>query len=248
MNRVRRWSRIAIPAILVSALAIVPIIGATQAIGAERSFIGVHLQPLTEDLAKAFGAPASTRGVVVTAVQEGSPAAVAGMKPSDIIVEYDGQAVTTPRELSQRVAATPTGKAVSMKVLRNGQEMTFSPTTAAMTRPSEAGEGDTAGGPKAEGQGADRAKFGLVLQPLTPELAKQLQMTQEKGLVVRAVRPGSKAEQAGIKRGDVITEVNRQSLTSVEELRAALDQATPEKPAVLLVHRDGGTWYLTVKG
>ncbi len=244
MNRANptgRRIRVATLAMLAGVLAVLPGIGLSQAVGAERSFLGIQLQPLTEDLAKALGVPASTRGVVVSGVREDSPAAKAGVKAGDVITEYDGQAVARPRDLADRVAATPVGKTVAMKVVRSGQEMSLSPTTAGIEARERSAEGKPAEGPKT-------GKVGLALEPLTPELAQRLQTAEKQGLVVRAVRQGSPAEQAGLRRGDLITEVNRQPLTNVEELRTALEQATPDKPTLLLVHRRGAALYITFKG
>jgi serine protease Do len=241
MNPKRRLIHVATPAIVAVALAVLPGIGLTQAFGEERSFLGVQIQRLTEDLAKGFGVAPSTSGVVVSGVRADSPAAKVGVKAGDVIVEYDGQAVSGPRDLSERVAATPVGKTVAMKVLRSGQEVILSPTTAGIDVEAESPESESPGAP-------NTGKFGLALQPLTPEIAQHLRTSEKQGLVVRAVRKGSPAAQAGLRRGDVITEVNHQPLTNVEELRTALEQATPDKPTVLLVHRRGGARYVTVKG
>ena len=248
MNRMtlnRRWIRVAIPAIVAIALATAPGAGLTQAFAEERSVLGVHIQELTQDLAKGLGLAPSTSGVLVSGVREDSPAAKVGLKAGDVIVEYNGQAVRQPRELSERVAATPVGKTVTMKLMRNGQEMTLSPTTMGMEAKRESSERGR--GPEGADQ-PETGKFGLALQPLTEELAGRLKTSQKQGMVVQAVRNGSPADQAGLRRGDIITEVNRQPLSNVDELRAALEQATPDKPTVLLVHRRGGSMYVTVKG
>jgi serine protease Do len=163
------------------------------------------------------------------------------VKAGDVIVEYDGQAVSGPRELARLVARTPVGTSVTMKVVRQGQEMALSPTIARAESQEAPAQGGTA---EAPGTG----RFGLAVQSLTPELARQLSTPAKQGLVVRAVRAGSPAEQAGLRRGDVIAEINRQPLRSVEELRSALDQATADRPAVLLVHRGDSTLSVTVKG
>jgi serine protease Do len=202
----------------------------------QRSVLGIQIQELTADLAKALGVAPSTTGVLVSRVLEGSPAAKAGLKAGDIIVEYDGQAVGRPHELSERVAATAIGTSVTLKVLRTGQATTLSATTAGMEMT----------GPPAEGPKTGR--FGLALMPLTPEIAEHLRIAEQQGLIVHAVRKGSVADLAGLRRGDVITEVNRQPLTNVEQLRSALEQATSDKPAVLLVLRDGRPRYVTVRG
>jgi serine protease Do len=248
MNRMtlnRRWIRIAAPAIVAVALAAAPGAGLTTALAEERSVLGVHIQELTPDLVKAFGMAPSTSGVLVSGVREDSPAGKVGLKAGDVIVEYDGKAVSQPGELSERVAATPVGETVPVKVMRNGQEMTLSPTTMGMEAKHEA-TGRRRGPERAEAP--QTGKFGLALQPLTEELAGRLKTSQKQGVVVQAVREGSPAHEAGLRRGDVITEVNRQPLSNVEELRTALEQATADKPTVLLVHRRGGSMYVTLKG
>jgi serine protease Do len=240
MNQSKRLTRVVMPAVVAALLAAAPAIGPAPAVAEERSVIGVQIQRLTEDLAKGLGVPASS-GVLVSGVRADSPAAKVGVKAGDIIVEYNGEKITEPRELSERVAATPVGKSVSMKVLRDGKEMMLSPTTAAMEAKEESRHGKRAEAPKA-------GKYGLVLHPLTAELAERLKTTEKQGLVVEAVREGSPAAEAGLERGDLITEVNRKPVSNAEELRAALEQSSPDKPAVLLVHRDGATRFVTLKG
>lgn len=231
-NLNRRSIRVATTLAVAAGLAV----GLAPARAEQRSVLGIQIQELTADLAKGLGVAPSTSGVVVSQVREDSPAAKAGVKAGDIIVEYDGQAVGRPRELSERVAATPVGKSVTLKVLRSGQLTTLSATTAGMEMTGQPPEGPRAG------------RFGLALMPLTPELAQHLGVAGQQGLVVHAVRKGSPADQAGLRPGDVITEVNRQPLTNVEQLRTALEQAAPDKPAVLLVLRGGRARYVTVKG
>lgn len=237
----RRHAPVAMAAILALLMAVLPRIGLGQERQAERGFLGVAIQPLTPDLAQSLGVSPSVHGVAVSSVRDGAPAAKAGVKAGDVIVEYDGQAVSGPRELARLVARTPVGTSVTMKVLRNGQEMTVSPTIARAESQEAPSQGRAAEAPRT-------GRFGLALQSLTPELARQLNTQAKQGLVVRAVGAGSPAEQAGLRRGDVIAEVNRQPLSNVEELRSALDQATADKPAVLLVHRGESTLYVTVKG
>ncbi len=211
-------------------------VGLTPARAEQRSVLGIQIQELTADLAKGLGVTPSTSGVVVSQVLDDSPAARAGVKAGDIIIEYEGQPVSRPLDLSERVAATPVGKSVTLKVLRNGQATTLSATTAGMEMTGQPAEGPKTG------------RFGLALMPLTPEIAQHLGIAGQQGLVVHAVRKGSLADQVGLRPGDVITEVNRQPLTSVEQLRSALEQAAPDRPTLLLVRRDGRATYITVRG
>jgi serine protease Do len=88
----------------------------------------------------------------------------------------------------------------------------------------------------------------LAVEPLTPEAARELGTAQTQGLVVRDVAEGSPAAEAGIRRGDVITEVNRRPVKSVEDLRRAVETRAKGQPTVLLVHREGAALFLTLKG
>jgi serine protease Do len=204
-----------------------------------RGWLGVTIQPLTADLVKTFNVP-QTEGALVSSVTEDSPAAQAGVKAGDVIVEFDGHKIGRTTDLSRIVAATPVGKAVTMKIVRDGKAVTLSPTIAKLEDREEvaaAGEGK-----------AQKGKLGLAVEPLTPDIAKELGTKQKQGVVVREVQEGSPADEAGIRPGDVITEVNRQPVTTVEDLKRALDKRPPGQPSLVLVHREGAAVYLTLKG
>jgi len=201
----------------------------------------VTIQPLTADLAKTFNVP-QTEGALVSSVKEDSPAAKAGVKAGDVIVEFDGHKIGRTTDLSRIVAATPVGKAVTMKIVRDGKAVTLSPTIAKLEDREEvaaAGEG--------EGK-AQKGNLGLAVEPLTPDIAKELGTKQKQGVVVREVQEGSPADEAGIRPGDVITEVNRQPVKNAEDLKRAFDKRPPGQPSLVLVHREGAAVYLTLKG
>ncbi|MBI3629305.1 MAG: PDZ domain-containing protein [Candidatus Rokubacteria bacterium] len=206
-----------------------------------RGWLGVTIQPLTADLAKTFNVP-QTEGALVSSVKEDSPAAKAGVKAGDVIVEFDGHKIGRTTDLSRIVAATPVGKAVTMKIVRDGKAVTLSPAIAKLEDREEvaaAGEG--------EGK-AQKGKLGLAVEPLTPDIAKELGTEQKQGVVVREVQEGSPADEAGIRPGDVITEVNRQPVKNAEDLKRAFDKRPPGQPSLVLVHREGAAVYLTLKG
>jgi serine protease Do len=207
----------------------------------ERGWLGVSIQPLTPDLARSFGVTQHD-GALVSSVIENSPAAKAGVQSGDVVVEFDGQKIGRTTDLSRIVAATPVGKSVVMKVLREGKTVVLSPTIARLVDKEEV----AAGGPEGP-QGRDR--LGLAVEPLTPQLAQELGTPQKHGLVVRSVQDGSPADEAGLRPGDVITEVNREPVKSVEDLRRALEKRTSAaSTTLLLVHREGSAIYLTLKG
>jgi serine protease Do len=206
----------------------------------ERGWLGVTIQPLSPELAKAFGVT-QQEGALVSSVAGGSPAAQAGVRHGDVIVEYDGQKVGRTPELPRMVAATPVGKKVTMKVLRDGKEMSLPLTVARLMEKEEAAVAS------ATPDAAKRGRLGVVVEPLTPETARERGAADKHGVIVKSVQEGSPAELAGIRSGDVITEVNRQPLKSVEDLRKAVDQHQAGSTLLLLVTRDGAARYLTVK-
>ncbi len=201
-----------------------------------RGWLGVTVQPLTDDLAKSFKVPGAT-GALVAGVADGSPAMAAGLKPGDVITEYDGRKVARSDELPRAVADTPSGHEVPVTVIRDGKPVTLtvkvgtledSPKVAAAAAAPEGGT------------------LGVSVQTVTPELARELKLDHEAGAVVRAVREGSPAASAGVKPGDVITEVNRKPVASVDDLRRAVEGHAKGTPLVLMVHREGTGLYIAV--
>jgi serine protease Do len=203
-----------------------------------RGYLGVGIQPMTAELAKTFGV-SETAGALVSSVVPGSPAAKAGVKRGDLIVDYNGQAVARAEDLPRAVAETPVGHDVPMTVLRDGKRVTLRATVARLDDHAAAG----ATGTNAEGS---RGALGLALQPLTPAQARERGLGDHGGVVVRSVRDGSPAANAGLRPGDVITEIDRTPVTSLDDVRRAMDKRPGDKPALLLVHRDGATLYVAV--
>src|SRR3989441_4300282 len=138
-----------------------------------RGWLGVGIQPLTADLAKSFRLT-RTDGALVTSVSEGSPAAKAGLKEGDVIVEYDGRPVARAGDLPRTVAETPVGRAVPVKVVRDGKPLTL---TATVGRLEEAREA------KAEPAPGEPA-LGVTARTLTPTVAQQLGLREQRGVLV----------------------------------------------------------------
>jgi serine protease Do len=206
----------------------------------ERGWLGVTIQSLTPELARSFNIPPRTEGALVSSVFDDSPAAKVGLKPGDVIVEFDGRKIGRTTDLSRLVAATPASKPVALKVWRDGKELTLSPTIARL----EDRATPVAGEPGEEPQ---RGRLGLAVEPLTPELAQSLGTSHTHGLVVRSVQDGSPADEAGLRPGDLITEVNRKPVRTVEDLRRAVEASKEGAPTLLLVYRDGNSIFVTVK-
>ena len=177
-----------------------------------RGWLGVGIQDLTPDLAEYYGLK-DKQGVLVAQVFEGDPADKAGIKAKDVIIEVDGKPVISSRELSAMVAAIPVGQKTPIKVLRDGQEKTV--TVEIAKRPES--------GPLAKAESNDKSELGIQIAEMTPEMARRFGHSEtEKGVLVIGVKPGSKAEEAGIQQGDLVKEVNRKPVTTPDELRAEI--------------------------
>ena len=219
-----------------------PILGQLRASGkVTRGWLGVAIQPLTDELAKSFGIT-STQGALIASVSEDSPAARAGFKPGDVIVSFDGKTVEGPRVLPTLVANTPVGRAVPVVVLRDGKQQTVTVTVGSL---ADSREARAATGEKMP-ESRVTEKLGLALQELTPELAKQLGVQSDKGVVVTEVKPDSPAAQAGLAPGDVIREVNRMPVQGLEDVERGLARGRDPAQILLRVEREGSQRYVVV--
>jgi Do/DeqQ family serine protease len=200
-----------------------------------RSMIGVTIQPVTSDLARSLGL-SDVRGALVNSVQAGGPAAKAGLQRGDVITAVNGTEVKDTNALRNTVAHMAPGTRVSVSVVRDGSEKTFDVTLAELESSGRAARGDSR-------PADDETGFGLSVQPLTPDEAKQAGV--KSGLVVGAVDPSGRAASAGLRPGDIIVEVDRKPVTSANALRDALGEGN--RPALLLVQRNGTTLFLTLE-
>jgi Do/DeqQ family serine protease len=203
-----------------------------------RAQLGVVIQPVTSDLAESLGLE-EVAGAIVSDVDEGSPAERAGIERGDVIVSFNGQPVTDTNALRNRVAATEPGTDASVVVLRDGRERTL--TVTLREAPSSAQAHN------AEPAEAGRNALGVGVVPLTPALKERAGLPDDaRGVIVQSVNPDSRAASAGIREGDIISEVNRQAIDDVGDLRAALESA-PDRPVLLLVNREGRNVFVTVR-
>jgi serine protease Do len=200
-----------------------------------RGWLGVTIQPLTPELAKSFGLDTST-GAVISGVTEGSPAEKAGLARGDVITKYDGRVIARASDLPRAVAETPVGRAVPIEVVRDGAHKTLTVSVAKMADEQLAAATPAADGPR----------LGIAARALTPQLAQELGVRQSKGVLVQDVEEGGRAQTAGVQAGDVIVEVDRTPVTTVEALQRAVKAHRAGTPLLLLVHREGQSLYLTV--
>lgn len=209
-----------------------------------RGQLGVIIQNITDELAKTLELK-DTKGVIVSEVRKGSAAEKAGLKRGDVITAVNGEKIEDSNVLRNKVAATLPGNAVTLTILRDGKEQEAKATLDEFTPENAKGEkrDDKTDGGKSNESG----KLGLELEPVTPEIARRLELPAgSKGLIVTDVDPSGPAAEAGIDKGDVILEINRQPVETFDQAKAALDKAG-DKTSLLLIARGGRTLYVTVQ-
>ncbi len=210
-----------------------------------RGMLGINIQNISEDTAKALELK-DTSGVLVSNVRAGSSAEKAGVKRGDIITAINGEKIEDSNVLRNKVAGTTPGSEIKLTITREGNPVELTATLDEYNvdgSGTAAPEGQNPNTPNAQPQGG---KLGLSLQPVTPQVAKQLGINEGEGLVVTDVDQAGPSAEAGISRGDVVLEINRVVVKSVDEVQAALERAS-ERPVLMLVARRGGTVYLTVR-
>jgi Do/DeqQ family serine protease len=205
-----------------------------------RGQLGIVVRRVDSDMAESLGM-SETKGIIVNSVAPGSAAERAGIRQGDVIIALDGSPVNEVNAFRNRIASSGPGAQVTLTILRDNREQKITATTGEFKPEGEKNdEGETSPG---TGQG----RLGLSVIPLTPEIASQLNVPAgTKGVVVDSVDPAGPAASTGLARGDVIQEVNRQAISSAEDLRAAIDK-NGNKPALLLINRRGQQIYLTVR-
>lgn len=208
-----------------------------------RGQLGVIIQNITEDLAQSLGLK-DTKGVIVSDVRAGSAADKAGIKRGDVITAINGEAIEDSNILRNKVAGTLPGSEISLTIVRDGGEQQIK----TVLDEFEVEGAKNAQTPSSKNQQTpeQQGKLGLSLQPMTPELAFRLGLTGEaKGLVVTEIEPSGAAAAKGVARGDVILEINKQQVNTLEEAQTAIEKSG-NNPVLLLIYRRGQTIFLTV--
>jgi len=193
-----------------------------------RGWLGIVIQELTPELAESFGVKRDG-GVLVADVTKDSPAESAGLKPGDIIVEFNGQAIKDVTDLQKRVAAVEPGRGTPLVVMRD--KVSTPLTVKVGEQPGE----ETAAAPRPKEE-----TLGLTVEPLDPDASRRFKLTAKSGVVVTDVVPGSSGDQAGIRPGDAILEVNRQPVKDVESFRRIIAAVKPGEVVPVYVQRGGG--------
>jgi len=199
-----------------------------------RGYLGVLIQKVTPDIAESLGMD-KAYGALVANVSKDGPAERAGVKVGDVIVEFDGSAINDSGDLPIIVARTPVEKKVRMKVLRDKKEVVLNVAVGELKD-----EEVVASAP-------EKGELGLTVQRLTPQMAESLGLDKSDGVVVSAVEPGSVAEEAGIRRGDVIMEVDRRAVRNLDDYKKAIAGVRKGRGLLFLVRRGESTLFLALK-
>lgn len=202
-----------------------------------RGWLGVSIQPITPELAQQFQLK-EEHGSLVADVVEGSPAEKAGIMRGDVIIEYDGKKVDEPYHLRNMVANTPPGTETKVKVIRDGKVEILNVVIGEL--PLEEAKEEAKIGKY------ENALKGVVVQNLTPDIYKQLNIPERiRGVVITSIDPESPSAMR-LQSGDVIIEVNRKATPNVNEYEKVVSQIKPGEDILLLIFRQGSSLFITI--
>lgn len=227
----------------------------------DRGWLGIEINEVTADTAKELKLPA-VRGVIVEGVAPDSPAEKAGLKEKDVITQYDGQVVEGTLQFRRLVRETPPGRSVSLTVLRDGNPLSMTIVVGEMSSSPEMELRGPANNPESfylysppdtqsfsfgpDSMDRSTPKLGVEAEDLSGQLGTYFGAPGNTGVLVRAVREGSAAEKAGLKAGDVITEVDGKAVHTLAELREELRSKADQKSVSIAVLRRGAAMNVSV--
>ncbi len=200
-----------------------------------RGYLGVNIQTLTPSLAQALKLE-TRNGALVSDVLPDSPADRAGLERGDVILTFDGKTIDDSRDLAAQVAATPVGEDTEVLVLRDGRKETLELTVG--TLPNQQASISGADSPRG-------GQWGLQLQELAPEVARAQGLHDGQGVRVVGVESGSPAGEAGLRPGDILLQVNRRNVGSIDDVKSALADNDSDQ-LLLLVKRQQGNLFVAL--
>lgn len=201
-----------------------------------RPWVGIGLQDLNPELMKSFNVE-EKEGTLISQVFEGSPAEKAALKVGDIVVEIDGKKTKNSQDVVREVLKKKVGQKIELDLIREGKRIKVEVTTTEM--PPEAGERKT--------PSVKKEWFGLQVTTVTPDIAKELGLPKGEGVVIGNVEGGSAGQDAGLRRGDVILEVNRQKVRDESDYRSFMEKTKLGQSVLFLVRRGSSTFFVSVK-
>jgi serine protease Do len=199
-----------------------------------RSWLGVMIQNVTPELKAKLGL-GTDEGALVSDVVPGGPAEKAGIKRGDVIAQFDGKIIRSSRDLPFVVASTPIGKSVVVEVMRGKQRMNLRVKTEELKEEAEEV-------PSSE----PRPYLGMHVQQITPEMAKNYDLSRTSGVVIVQVERGSPAAEAGLTPGDIIVEIEKRPVKDIKTLNNLLAGIKEADTILFLIDRDGTTIFLTL--
>lgn len=209
-----------------------------------RGWLGVTIQNVTPELAKEFGLKKST-GALVTDIFKGSPAEKAGLKRGDIILEINGKKVRNVEFLRNKIAQSKVGSTIRLKILRDEKTVFLEATITEF--PEDMAE-VALREPRDDLEERENGLAGFSVMDLTSEIAKQLGLSKnERGVVILRVEPYSAAEEAGLKKGDVIQEINKKRVKNLKDFKAITSRIRNGDTMLLFINRGGRKFYVTLK-
>jgi serine protease Do len=201
-----------------------------------RGWLGVVIQRVTPEIAKSFGLKES-EGALVSDVMDQSPAEKAGIKRGDVVISFNGKQIKDMDTLPRLVGSTEIGKEVKVGIVRDGKEIQVSIVVGELKEESL----------QASRKPEVEKDFGLVVQNITPEISKHLGLKDKGGVIVTDVQPGSPAQDADLRSGDIIKEIDRKPIRSITDFKDAMKKAKVKEGVVILVKREGSTFYTVLR-
>jgi len=201
-----------------------------------RGWLGVGIQSLTPRLAAQLAVPNDTQGVLVSGIVHGTPAAKAGLEAGDVILEIDGDKTSSPGQLRNTIAMKGGGAEVRIKVIREGKSRSFAVKLGELEDKAQVAA-------KRGRKGTPKSSLGMVLGPLDAEARQALNLSaRDRGVVVRSVDPGSTAQRAGVRPGDLVVRLNRKRVESAQDFNRRLSATKGD--VLLQVKRGQGSRFL----
>ncbi|MCC6502926.1 MAG: DegQ family serine endoprotease [Deltaproteobacteria bacterium] len=205
-----------------------------------RGWIGVSIQELTPELAKTFGLK-DTNGVLISSANSGEPADKAGIKAGDIVTYFDGKRITDLSDLPRTVANTAPGRTVEVKLLRDGKEKTV------FVKVGTKSDDEVAEIVIEDNDGEPDKRLGLSAQAITPEIVKRLGKKVTDGVIISGMKADGPAATAGLRRGDIIREIDRKPIRNMRDYSRALSETAKNDVILFLIERGESTIYVVVK-
>ncbi|MBN69677.1 MAG: serine protease [Gimesia sp.] len=214
----------------------------------KRSFLGVGIQPISNDLSKSFDIKVG-QGAIITQVMEDSPADKAELKTGDIILNFAGKDVSGPRNLQGIVEQLSVGKSYTMELLRDGKRVHKQVTMQEMPKSFSVAKNESPLEDSSKGkQKTSVNDLKIEVQPLTKDLANQLGYSDDvNGVVITSVEPGSAAEEAGLMKGMIIEKIGTTEVTTMDQFNLGLKEAKEKDRVLLLVRNHSGARFVVVQ-